>query len=167
MFMNNIIKGKAWLFGDNISTDNISPARYLTKELPIEELSKYIFEGTVDNFYKIIQKGDIIIAGKNFGCGSSREESPIGIKGVGISVIIAESFGRIFYRNAINIGLPVIECKEISKQVKQGDILQVNILDGIIKRISDNQEFYGEEKPKFLMDILMEGGLIEHLKKIL
>lgn len=163
--MDNLITGNVWLFGDNISTDNISPARYLTRELPIEELSKHIFEGTIDNFYKKIEKGDIIVAGENFGCGSSREESPIGIKGVGISLIIAESFGRIFFRNSINIGLPLIECKGISKDIKQGDVLKVNIQDGIIERMSDNKKYYSEKKPEFLMDILKAGGLLEYLKK--
>jgi len=160
-----VIKGNAWLFGDDINTDNIIPARYLTKDLPIEELSKHIFEGTVDNFYKLIKQGDIIVAGKNFGCGSSREEAPIGLKGVGISLIIAESFGRIFYRNSINIGFPLVECKGINENIKQGEMLKVNIHTGIIERVRDNREFFGEKKPKFILDILMATGLMEYLKK--
>ena len=120
-----MIKGRVWKFGDNVDTDAILPARYLIYTDP-EELAKYAMTGIDEEFPKKVNKGDIIVAGRNFGCGSSREHAPIGLKALGISLVIAESFARIFYRNAINIGLPLMECKGISKKVDEGDILEVD-----------------------------------------
>ncbi|ADG13737.1 Isopropylmalate/citramalate isomerase small subunit [Methanocaldococcus infernus] len=158
------IKGRVWKFGDNVDTDAILPARYLIYTEP-EELAKYAMTGIDEEFPKKAKKGDIIVAGKNFGCGSSREHAPIGLKALGISAVIAESFARIFYRNAINIGLPLIECKDISKKVDEGDILEVNLKTGEIKNLTKGETYQGTKLPEFMMEILEAGGLMEYLVK--
>ncbi|MDK2790733.1 MAG: 3-isopropylmalate/(R)-2-methylmalate dehydratase small subunit [Methanothermococcus sp.] len=162
--MEKVVKGKAWVFGDNIDTDAILPARYLVYTTE-EELAKYAMTGTDPEFPEKAQKGDIIVGGKNFGCGSSREHAPIGLKGLGISLVIAESFARIFYRNSINIGLPLLECKDISKHVSEGDILEVDLDSGVIKNLTTGVELKGQKLPEFMMEILNDGGLMPHLKK--
>ncbi|EHP83874.1 Isopropylmalate/citramalate isomerase small subunit [Methanotorris formicicus] len=159
-----IIKGRVWKFGDNIDTDAILPARYLVYTTE-EELAKFAMTGADPDFPKKVKKGDIIVGGKNFGCGSSREHAPIGLKGAGISLVIAESFARIFYRNAINIGLPLLECKDISKHVKEGDILEVDLDKGTIKNLTTGEELKAQKLPEFMMEILNDGGLMPHLKK--
>ncbi|AEF95683.1 3-isopropylmalate dehydratase small subunit [Methanotorris igneus] len=159
-----VIKGRAWVFGDNIDTDAILPARYLVYTTE-EELAKFAMTGADPDFPKKVKKGDIIVGGKNFGCGSSREHAPIGLKGAGISLVIAESFARIFYRNAINIGLPLLECKDITKHVKEGDILEVDLDKGIIKNLTTGEELKAQKLPEFMMEILNDGGLMPHLKK--
>jgi 3-isopropylmalate/(R)-2-methylmalate dehydratase small subunit len=162
--MEKVVKGKAWVFGDNIDTDAILPARYLVYTTE-EELAKYAMTGTDPEFPEKAQKGDIIVGGKNFGCGSSREHAPIGLKGLGISLVIAESFARIFYRNSINIGLPLLECKDISKHVSEGDVLEVDLDSGIVKNVTTGVELKGQKLPEFMMEILNDGGLMPHLKK--
>ncbi len=162
--MDKKITGKCWVFGDNVDTDAILPARYLVYTTE-EELSKYAMTGIDPEFPEKAEKGDIIVGGKNFGSGSSREHAPIGLKGLGISLVIAESFARIFYRNAINIGLPLLECKDITKYVNEGDILEVDLENGIIKNITTGKELKGQKLPDFMMEILNDGGLIPHLKK--
>lgn len=162
--MEKVVKGNAWVFGDNIDTDAILPARYLVYTTE-EELAKYAMTGTDPEFPEKAQKGDIIVGGKNFGCGSSREHAPIGLKGLGISLVIAESFARIFYRNSINIGLPLLECKDISKHVSEGDVLEVDLDSGIIKNVTTGVELKGQKLPEFMMEILNDGGLMPHLKK--
>ncbi|MBW9222067.1 3-isopropylmalate dehydratase small subunit [Methanothermococcus sp. SCGC AD-155-C09] len=162
--MNKIIEGKTWVFGDNIDTDAILPARYLIYTTE-EELAKYAMTGVDPEFPSKADRGDIIVGGKNFGSGSSREHAPMGLKGLGISLVIAESFARIFYRNAINIGLPLLECKDITKHVKEGDILRVDLNEGTIKNITSGKELKGQKLPDFMMDILNEGGLMPYLKK--
>jgi len=162
--MNKVIEGKTWVFGDNIDTDAILPARYLIYTTE-EELAKYAMTGVDPEFPSKADRGDIIIGGKNFGSGSSREHAPMGLKGLGISLVIAESFARIFYRNAINIGLPLLECKDISKHVKEGDILRVDLNKGTVKNITSGKELKGQKLPDFMMDILNEGGLMPYLKK--
>ena len=162
--MNKVIEGKTWVFGDNIDTDAILPARYLIYTTE-EELAKYAMTGVDPEFPSKADRGDIIVGGKNFGSGSSREHAPMGLKGLGISLVIAESFARIFYRNAINIGLPLLECKDISKHVKEGDILKVDLNEGTIKNITSGKELNGQKLPDFMMDILNEGGLMPYLKK--
>ncbi|WP_423793331.1 Isopropylmalate/citramalate isomerase small subunit [Methanocaldococcus indicus] len=156
------IKGRVWKFGDNVDTDAIMPARYLVHTEP-EELAKYVMTGIDEEFPKKVKKGDIIVAGKNFGCGSSREHAPIGLKAAGISVVIAESFARIFYRNAINIGLPLIECKDITKKVNEGDELEVDLKTGIIKNLTTGEIIQGQKLPEFMMEILEAGGLMPYL----
>ncbi|ENN95603.1 3-isopropylmalate dehydratase small subunit [Methanocaldococcus villosus KIN24-T80] len=158
-----MIRGRVWKFGDNVDTDAIMPARYLVYTEP-EELAKYVMTGIDEDFPKKVKKGDIIVAGKNFGCGSSREHAPLGLKGAGISCIIAKSFARIFYRNAINLGLPLIECKDVDK-INEGDILEVDLKSGVIRNVTTGEVLYGNKLPDFMMEILEAGGLMNYLKK--
>jgi len=162
--MEKKIKGKVWKFGDDIDTDIIIPGRYLvlTDE---KELAEHVMEGLGSDFSRNVQKGDIILAGKNFGCGSSREHAPIAIKGAGISAVVAESFARIFYRNAINVGLTLLESKNISKKVSQGDEIEISIERGVLKDLNTGEEFEVKNLPEFMLDILNKGGLIPYLKE--
>ena len=157
------MKGKVWKFGDDIDTDLIVPGRYLVLR-DEKDLAACAMEGCDPEFAKKVKPGDIIVGGRNFGCGSSREHAPIAIKGVGISAVVAESFARIFYRNSINIGLPLIEVKDISKHVSQGDEIQINMEIGILKNITTGEEFKIKKLPDFMVEILDEGGLIPYLK---
>lgn len=160
-----MISGKAIKFGDNVNTDVIIPAKYLVLTLDPMELAKHAMEGLDPTFFKRAQGGAIIVAGKNFGCGSSREEAPVALKHAGVKCILAESFARIFYRNAINLGLPVLECPEVSSKVAEGDELAVNLEAGEIKNKSKNMVLHATKLPEFIMEILKDGGLIEHLRK--
>lgn len=157
------MKGKVWKFGDDIDTDVIIPGRYLVLR-DEKELAKHVMEGIDPTFAKKVKKGDIIVAGKNFGCGSSREHAPIAIKGAGIFAVVAESFARIFYRNAINIGLPLLECKDISKNVSNGDEIEIDMKKGILKDLNTKKEFKAKTMPDFMLKILNKGGLIPYLK---
>jgi len=157
------MKGKVWKFGNDIDTDIIIPGRYLVVTDP-NKLAKHCMEGLDPDFYKKVSKGDFIVAGKNFGCGSSREHAPIALKGVGIGAVIAESFARIFYRNATNVGIPLLEAPGISKALEQGEEIEVDMENGFI--ISESGEKYEFKKlPLFMLDILEKGGLIEYLKE--
>jgi len=160
-----MIRGRVWKFGDNINTDLIYPGRYLKSFLPPEEMAKHAMEGLDPNFHKNVQPGDIIVAGKNFGCGSSREEAAIALKATKISGIIAESFARIFFRNAINIGLPVLECKGITRIVENGDIIEVEFETGLIRNISTGKQIKTTPLPSFMMEIINKGGLIAYTKE--
>ena len=156
------MKGTAWKFGNDIDTDIIVPGRYLiyTDE---ERLSKHCMEGLDPDFDKKCKKGDFIVAGTNFGCGSSREHAPIALKGVGVAAVIAESFARIFYRNATNVGVPLLEAPGITKLVEDGDEIEVDMENAIIT--SQNGETIAFKKlPPFMLEILEQGGLIEYLK---
>lgn len=157
------MKGKAWKFGDDIDTDLILPGRYLVLR-DENDLAACAMEGCDPHFAKNVKAGDIIVGGRNFGCGSSREHAPIAIKGAGISAVVAESFARIFYRNSINIGLPLIEIKGISKEVSQGDEIEIQMEKGILKNLTTGKEFKIKELPPFMVKILNEGGLIPYLK---
>ena len=156
------IKGKVWKFGDHVNTDDIISARYLntTDE---KELASHCMETIRDDFIKKIKKGDIIVAGENFGCGSSREHAPIAIKGCGISVVIAKSFARIFFRNSINIGLPLIELEEVDK-INERDQLEINFENGIIKNLTNGQIYKFSKYPEFLQQIIKSGGLMKWVK---
>jgi len=158
------IKGKVWKFGDNIDTDVIIPARYLTTTDP-EELAKHCMEDADPEFSKKVRKGDIIVAGKNFGCGSSREHAPIAIKACGIACVIAESFARIFYRNAFNTGLLILECEEASKDAETGDELEVYPDEGKIINLTKKKIYFTKPIPPFMREILEDGGLIPHIIK--
>lgn len=156
------MKGTAWKFGNDIDTDIIVPGRYLiyTDE---ERLSKHCMEGLDPDFDKKCKKGDFIVAGTNFGCGSSREHAPIALKGAGVAAVIAESFARIFYRNATNVGVPLLEAPGISKLIKDGDEIEVDMENATIT--SQNGETITFKKlPPFMLEILQQGGLIEYLK---
>ena len=156
-----LYKGKAITYGDNIDTDVIIPARYLNIDDP-EELAKHCMEDLDENFINKKTKGDIIVGGKNFGCGSSREHAPIVIKVSGISCVIASSFARIFYRNAINIGLPILECPEAIDDVDEGDILEVDIEQGAIQNITKNKRYKAQGFPPFIIEIIKKGGLMNY-----
>ncbi len=158
------VSGTATVFGDNVNTDAIIPGKYLTILDPLE-LAKHAMEGLDKDFAKRAEKGVIVIAGRNFGCGSSREQAPIALKYAGVKCIIAESFARIFYRNAINIGLPVLECQGISRKVEEGDMIDVDLEKGKVINMSKNQILFGTKLPSFILQILKDGGLIKHLRK--
>jgi len=160
-----MVSGKAVKFGDNVNTDVILPGKYLVLTLNPEELAKHAMEGLDPNFAERARGGAILVAGKNFGCGSSREEAPLALKHAGVKCVLAESFARIFYRNSINIGLPVLECPEISSRVKEGDTLDIDLKAGIVKDQTKNLTLQVTKLPDFIMEILDDGGLIEHLRK--
>ena len=158
------IIGKAVIFGDNVNTDVIIPGKYLTTLDPCE-LSKHAMEGLDPNFWEKAREGVIIVAGKNFGCGSSREQAPIALKFACVGCILAESFARIFFRNAINIGLPVLEMGKGSGKIKEGDVISVSLLKGKIMNQTKNHVTYAKKLPDFVLEIINDGGLIEHLIK--
>lgn len=158
-----IIKGRAWCFGDNISTDHIIPGRFYHLRSNLDELKKYVFDDIAPGFYKRISRGDIIVGGNNFGLGSSREHAPLIIKMAGIDAIVAKSFARIFYRNAINVGLAAIICD--TDNVKDGDIIEIKINEGVLLNVSQNKENKFSPLPPIMMQILNEGGLDRYIKK--
>ena len=158
-----ILKGRVHKFGDDVNTDDIIAAKYLVSTDPVE-LGKKCMETIAPDFAAKVQKGDIIVAGKNFGCGSSREHAPVAIKGVGISCVIAKSFARIFYRNSINIGLPILEISD-AESIKLGDELEVDLLKGEIKNLTQNKVYKSEGFPEFMQYIVNAGGLMEWIKR--
>ncbi len=158
------MKGRAWKFGNNIDTDLIIPARYLNTSDPAE-LAKYAMQDADPEWVDKMNKGDFIVAGDNFGCGSSREHAPIALKAAGISAVIAKSFARIFYRNAINIGLPILESAEAAEDIKEGDEIEVELAEGLIKNISTGRTYQAQAFPAFMQKIIDAGGLINYLKK--
>jgi 3-isopropylmalate/(R)-2-methylmalate dehydratase small subunit len=162
--MQSKIKAKAIKFGNNIDTDVILPGKYLILVDP-NDLAKHALEGLDTEFVNKAKPGVIVIAGKNFGCGSSREQAPLALKYSGVKCVIAETFARIFFRNAINIGLPVIECKGISSAVATGDELAVDYVQGKIEDLTNGKKFQVEKLPPFIMEILSDGGLIENLRR--
>jgi 3-isopropylmalate/(R)-2-methylmalate dehydratase small subunit len=162
--MTSKIKAPAIVFGNNIDTDVILPGKYLILVDPCE-LAKHALESLDTTFPDKAKKGIIIIGGKNFGCGSSREQAPIALKYSGVKCVIAESFARIFFRNAINIGLPVLECKGISDAVKTGDTLAVDFEAGKIENVTNGKKFQVDKLPPFILEIFADGGLIENLRR--
>ena len=162
--MDSKIKAKAVVFGNNIDTDVILPGKYLILVDPYA-LAEHALEGLDTDFVNKAKPGIILIGGKNFGCGSSREQAPLALKYSGVKCVIAESFARIFFRNAINIGLPVIECKGISTAVKNGDELAVDFEAGKIENLTNGKKFQVEKLPQFILQILADGGLIENLRR--
>lgn len=157
------LKGRAHKFGDDINTDYIISGRYKFKTLDMNELAKHIMEDLVPDFYQKLKPGDFIVAGRNFGCGSSREQAPLAIKHAGISAVIAKSFARIFFRNAVNVGLMVIQAN--TDQIDDGDELIVFPKEGIIKNTTKGIEIPFIPLPDFMLKILEDGGLVEHFKK--
>ncbi|MCR5201704.1 MAG: 3-isopropylmalate dehydratase small subunit [Lachnospiraceae bacterium] len=154
--------GKVHKYGDNVDTDVIIPARYLNSTTP-EELAEHCMEDIDKDFVKNVNKGDIIVANKNFGCGSSREHAPISIKASGVSCVIAETFARIFYRNAINIGLPIIECPEAAKKINAGDEVSVDFDSGLITDVTTGETFTGQAFPEFMQKIIKAEGLVNYI----
>ena len=157
-------KGYVHKFGDNVDTDVIIPARYLNSTDP-KELAAHCMEDIDKDFVKNVKPGDIIVAEKNFGCGSSREHAPIAIKAAGVSCVIAETFARIFYRNSINIGLPIIECKEASLKINAGDIVSVDFISGIITDETTGEKFKGQAFPPFMQKIIDCEGLVNYINQ--
>jgi 3-isopropylmalate/(R)-2-methylmalate dehydratase small subunit len=157
-------QGRVWKFGDNINTDLIIPARFLNVS-DVETLAKHCFADIRPGFVDMIAPGDIMVAGKNFGAGSSREHAPLAIKGAGISAIIAESFARIFYRNAFNIGLPIVESGEAAWEVEEGHVVSVDLSTGEIEDISNGKQHLAKPLPDFMRQIVEAGGLVNYIKK--
>ena len=154
--------GKVWILGDDIDTDIIIPTEYLAMKT-IDDMKQYAFSPLRPELAGQIQKGDIIVAGKNFGCGSSREHAPIAIKASGISCVIAKTFARIFYRNAINIGLPILECPEASEKIQDGDEVSIDFDSGVITNETKGETYQALPFPDFIKDIMAKGGLIAQI----
>src|SRR4030042_1296895 len=159
-----LLKGRVWKFGNDIDTDAIIPARYLNTSDP-KELAKHLMEDADKEFPGKVRTANIIVAGKNFGCGSSREHAPIAIKAAGIQAVIAKSFARIFYRNAFNIGLPIFESEEASEKIKEADEIEVDANNGIVKNLTKNEEYKANPIPPFMQELIDAGGLVEGTKK--
>lgn len=157
-----IIEGRVWTFGDDVDTDAIIPARYLNTSDP-QALAEHCMEDADPDFPNKVQPGDIIVAGKNFGCGSSREHAPIAIKAAGVSCVVAPSFARIFFRNAINIGLPIFECPDI--EAKEGDILRIDMNSGVIENTTQNKTFQAVPFPESMQEFIRLGGLTPFIRK--
>lgn len=159
------LKGNAWKLGDDIDTDQIISAQYLSYSDP-EQLASHCLEVVAPRFVREVRPGDIIVAGKNFGCGSSREHAPVAIKAAGISCIIARSFARIFYRNSFNMGLPILECPEAVEPTEEGDVLEVNLDTGEIRNQTRGKDFKARGIPPFMQELIDAGGLINYIIKI-
>ena len=158
------MKGKAFKFGDNISTDHIAPGRLFHLRSDLQEFAKHVLEDADENFAKNMNKGDFVVAGNNFGLGSSREHAPQIIKIAGVGAVIAKSFARIFYRNAINIGLAIMECPEAAEEIEAGDEVSVDFETGVITDITKNKEYKAMPFPEFIDHIIKKGGLLNSLK---
>lgn len=157
------LTGKVWKYGADIDTDVIIPARYLYTADP-EEMAQHCLEDLEPGFYKKIAQGDIVVADKNFGCGSSREHAPIALKAAGVSCVIAKTFARIFYRNAMNMGMPIFECPEAVDGIKAGDQVEVDVKSGLIKNITTGQTYQAAPFPEFMQQLMDQGGLINYVK---
>ncbi len=157
------LTGRAWKFGDDISTDHITPGRYYHLRSKMEELAKHVMEDADPEFPKKMKPGDFIVAGKNFGMGSSREHAPLALKIAGVSAVIAKSFARIFYRNAINVGLPVLIAD--TDRIAEGDKLEVDLSAGVIRNLTRGEEIRAKPMPEVMIKILQEGGLVSFVKK--
>ncbi len=159
-----ILRGRVWRFGDDVNTDVIIPIRFTLSTDP-QELGKHCMEGIDPDFAKKVRRGDIIVANKNFGCGSSREPAPIAIKGLGISCVIARTFARIFYRNAFNVGLPLLESEDAPDQIEEGHEVEIDLDTGEIRDLNLRRSFQAKPIPPFMQDLLQDGGLMNHLAK--
>jgi len=158
------IEGRIWKFGSDVDTDAIIPARYLNQCDP-KVLAKHVMEDERREFSQKVRKGDILVADKNFGCGSSREHAPLALKTAGISCVIAKSFARIFYRNGLNLGLPLLESTEASEAIQEGDRVRVNLTTGEIIDLTQKKKFFAKPVPPFMQELIRDGGLIRHLRK--
>ncbi|CEO88933.1 3-isopropylmalate dehydratase small subunit [Syntrophaceticus schinkii] len=158
------IKGTVYKFGNDVDTDQIIPARYLNTTDPVE-LAAHCMEDADPEFAAAVQPGAVMVAGKNFGCGSSREHAPIAIKAAGVSCVIASTFARIFYRNAVNIGLPILECPEAAAALEEGDMVEVNLAEGVIRNLTRPGEYQSAPFPSFMQEIIEQGGLINYVQE--
>jgi 3-isopropylmalate/(R)-2-methylmalate dehydratase small subunit len=161
--MNNI-RGRVWKVGDQINTDLITPGQYLTA--PIEEVKKHVLEAINPRFAKEAREGDILVAGKNFGCGSSRESAPRALKALGISAVVAESFARIFFRNAVAIGLSVVPCPGVFPSFEEGEMLELDLESASVKNLTRNNQLQGKPLPKEMLEVLNKGGITSMLKEM-
>ena len=161
--MNHLLRGNAWKYGDNVDTDVIIPARYLNTSNP-QELASHCMEDIDSTFAKEIHPNDVVVAGENFGCGSSREHAPIAIKASGASIVIAKSFARIFFRNAINIGLPILEHPTFSDECSKGDVIEVDLSSGILRNVTTGKEYECSAFPSEIQNLISQGGLINYTK---
>ncbi len=159
------LRGRAWVWPDNVNTDIIIPFRFKARTNDPVEMAKYAMYGFDPEFYKKVKQGDLFVAGRNFGGGSSREQAPVAIKYSGVAAVVAESFARIFYRNSFAIGLPALEVPGISKEVKQFEELEVNVEDWSVKRLRDGRVFQALKVPGFLRNLMREGGLVQYYKR--
>lgn len=157
------LKGKAHTFGDNLNTDYVISGKYKFKTLDMNELAKHVMEDIRPGFYDEISKGDFVVAGENLGMGSSREQAPLVLQAAGIGAVVAKSFARIFYRNCINVGLPVVECD--TSQITEGDELEIDLQEGVVRNLTKKARIKAAPLPPIMMQILSDGGLAEHLKK--
>ena len=160
-----MIQGKVWKFGDDVNTDAIIPARYLNTSDP-RELAGHCMEDADPGFVKKVSPGDIIVAGKNFGCGSSREHAPLAIKHAKIAAVVAPTFARIFFRNAINMGLPIVECREAAEDAAEGDVLRIDLEKGQLTNLTQDRRYEIAPLPKEMQEIIAAGGLIEYAKTL-
>ena len=162
-----VLRGKAWTFGANIDTDQIIPAKYAIYSLDEKELGKHAMEGVPgrETWASNVTPGDILVAGSNFGCGSSREIAPVAIRGAGISLVIADSYARIFFRNAINMGYPILQSPEAAQGVEEGDELEVDLEHGIVRNFSKSNEYRTEAFPSFMNELMAMGGLVPWVRK--
>lgn len=158
------IEGRVWKYGDNVNTDVILPGKYLVITDPVE-LGRHAMEGVDRGFSRRVRPGDVIVAGKNFGCGSSREHAPLALKAAGVGAVVAESLARIFYRNAINLGLPALECRGVSEFFQEGDPIAVDVLRGEVRNPSTGRSLRATPLPGFIVSILRAGGLIPYLRE--
>lgn len=159
------IEGNVWKYGDDISTDLIISGKYKFKTLDMSKLSEHAMEGADPEFSEKVEEGDVIVAGENFGCGSSREQAPLVLRELGIGAIISKFFARIFFRNAINVGIPVIESEEIPEKTEEGDRLKIDLDEGKVENVTSGETFEIEPLPDFLLQVLEDGGLVEQYKK--
>ena len=157
-------RGRTWRFGDDVNTDIIIAGKYKLSITDMDELSKHAMEAARPEFAAKVKKGDFVVAGRNFGCGSSREQAPLVLQHLGVATVIAESFARIFFRNAINVGLPAVECEQAG-EIREGDILEVDLAKGQVKNLTKNQTYGVKPLPPQLRMILAEGGLVNYVKK--
>ncbi len=160
----SVLAGRAWKFGDDVDTDAVIPGRYLVIN-DSAELAEHLFEGVRPEMAALVRPGDLVVAGENFGCGSSREHAPLALKGAGVSAVVAKSFARIFFRNAINIGLPLFICSEVDK-IKDGDSIEIDMAGGVIHNKSRNESYKTTPLPLFLQEIVEAGGLVEYTKRM-
>jgi 3-isopropylmalate/(R)-2-methylmalate dehydratase small subunit len=163
--VNTVLRGKAWKFGDNIDTDQIIPAKYAIYSLDEKELGKHALEGNREGWAQQVSPGDIVVAGSNFGCGSSREIAPVAIRGAGIGAVVADSFARIFFRNAINMGYPILQSPAAAEAVEEGDDLELDLEQGLIRNFTKGDEYRCEAFPEFMTELMRMGGLAPWVRK--
>ena len=159
-----VLRGGAWVFGDDVNTDVIFPGRYLHLLEPAE-MAKHAMEDAAPSFREGMKRGDIVVAGRNFGCGSSREQAATCLKAMGVGAVVASSFARLYYRNAINLGLPIIVCPGAAGGTSKGDEVEVDLRGGLVRNLTKGTEFKGQPLPDFMLEILESGGLVPHLQK--